>query len=274
MWNWKNWPRAEVFSLLQMEARLGPSVPFMSTTVFYVGDDKDEKFIAPREKINQRFNIKKWQFLEEGGPLNLLGVELHKEKDGFTDRMDKYVQGIEPPDAPKGKPDTPLPLDQVTSLTRLVMKMRWPAQHTMPQALYLVSSLAQKVNHATISTVNEAIKVLNIMKEEVRRGHGRLWYRPIPQKDMTEIAAGSYALRGWQEGGARSSDACVAAKSKRSRVARSSTAAEACSICLAADRHLTCMCASCCTFSRPGTSRWQLSGGTDSKFQVAWPLLL
>lgn len=67
------------------------------------------------------------------------------------------------------------------------MKMRWPAQHTMPQVLYLVSSLAQKVNHATISTFNEAIKVLNIMKEEVQPGHGRLWYRPIPEKDMTVV---------------------------------------------------------------------------------------
>lgn len=67
------------------------------------------------------------------------------------------------------------------------MKMRWPAQHAMPQVLYLVSSLAQKVNHATISTFNEAIKVLNIMKEEVQRGHGRLWYRPIPEKDMTVV---------------------------------------------------------------------------------------
>lgn len=38
----------------------------------------------------------------------LLNWGLHKEKNGFTDRMDKHVQGIEPPDAPKGKPDTPL----------------------------------------------------------------------------------------------------------------------------------------------------------------------
>ena len=49
-----------------------------------VGDDKDERFVKLREKINQRFNIKEWQFLEEGKPLNFLGVELHKEKDGFN----------------------------------------------------------------------------------------------------------------------------------------------------------------------------------------------
>eukprot|EP00435_Cladocopium_sp_Y103_P053694 s2591_g17.t1 len=98
-----------------------------------VGDNTDEKFVNLRKKIDQRFNIKEWQFLEEGKPLNFLGVELHKEKDGFTDRMDKYVQGIEPPEAPRGKPETPLTPEQVTSLRRLVMKMRWPAQHTMPQ---------------------------------------------------------------------------------------------------------------------------------------------
>ena len=220
-----------------------------------IGDDKDERFVNLREKINKRFNIKEWQFLEEGKPLNFLGVELHKEKEGFTDRMDKYVQSIEPPDAPKGKPDTPLSPDQVTSLRRLVMKMRWPAQHTMPQVLYLVSSLAQKINHATISTFHEAIKVLNIMKEEVQRGHGRLWYRPIPEKDMTVVTYFDASLGKEDQGKSQlaamhfvankkveqgPAEACVAdfSTSKSTRVVRSSMAAEACSMCLAADRHL------------------------------------
>lgn len=55
----------------------------MLTMVFSIGDDKDESFVKLREKINKRFNIKEWQFLEEGKPLNFLGVELHKEKNGL-----------------------------------------------------------------------------------------------------------------------------------------------------------------------------------------------
>jgi hypothetical protein len=220
-----------------------------------VGDDKDERFVKLREKINQRFNIKEWQFLEEGKPLNFLGVELHKEKDGFTDRMDKYVQGIEPPDAPKGKPETPLSPEQVTTLRRLVMKMRWPAQHTMPQILYLVSRLAQSINHGTIATFNEAIKVLNLMKEEVHRGHGRLWYRHIPEKELAVFTFFDASLGKEEQGrsqlgsihfvgSAKASQGPAPASvvdfttNKSTRVVRSSMSAEALSLCTAADRHL------------------------------------
>ena len=220
-----------------------------------VGDDKDERFVKLREKINQRFNIKEWQFLEEDKPLNFLGVELHKEKDGFTDRMDKYVQGIEPPDAPKGKPETPLSPEQVTTLRRLVMKMRWPAQHTMPQILYLVSRLAQSINHGTIATFNEAIKVLNLMKEEVHRGHGRLWYRHIPEKELAVFTFFDASLGKEEQGrsqlgsihfvgSAKASQGPAPASvvdfttNKSTRVVRSSMSAEALSLCTAADRHL------------------------------------
>ena len=220
-----------------------------------VGDDKDERFVKLREKINQRFNIKEWQFLEEDKPLNFLGVELHKEKDGFTDRMDKYVQGIEPPDAPKGKPETPLSPEQVTTLRRLVMKMRWPAQHTMPEILYLVSRLAQSINHGTIATFNEAIKVLNLMKEEVHRGHGRLWYRHIPEKELAVFTFFDASLGKEEQGrsqlgsihfvgSAKASQGPAPASvvdfttNKSTRVVRSSMSAEALSLCTAADRHL------------------------------------
>lgn len=56
-----------------------------------VGNDQDPKFVALRERINQQFNIEEWQLLTEEKPLNFLGVELRQEKDGLSDRMDKYT---------------------------------------------------------------------------------------------------------------------------------------------------------------------------------------
>eukprot|EP00435_Cladocopium_sp_Y103_P022444 s2435_g5.t1 len=93
------------------------------------------------------------------------------------------------------------------------------------------------------------------MREEVQRGHGRLWYRPIPEKDMTVVTYFDASLGKEDQGKSQlaamhfvankkvdqgPADACFAdfATSKSTRVVRSSMAAEACSMCLAADRHL------------------------------------
>lgn len=135
------------------------------------------------------------------------------------------------------------------------MKMRWPAQHTMPQILYLVSRLAQSINHGTIATFNEAIKVLNLMKEEVHRGHGRLWYRHIPEKELAVFTFFDASLGKEEQGrsqlgsihfvgSAKASQGPAPASvvdfttNKSTRVVRSSMSAEALSLCTAADRHL------------------------------------
>ena len=103
-----------------------------------VGGESDPHFIQLRERINQRFNIKEWKHLSPEEPLSFLGLKIHQEAEGFnfTDRMDKYVAGIEPPVAPKRSADDPLAEEEVTQFRRLIMKMRWPAQHCMPQLLY------------------------------------------------------------------------------------------------------------------------------------------
>ena len=221
-----------------------------------VGSDQDQRFVELRKKIDKRFNIKEWQYLEEKKPLTFLGVELRKEADGsLSDRMDRYISQIEAPEAPKGKPDEPLNAAQITTLRRLIMKMRWPAQHTMPQVLYLVSKLSQQVNHATVATFQEGLKVLKLMKQESSEGRARLNYKSIPEKRMV-IATFFDASLGKEDQGKSQlgavhfvadqdlvqgpSPACVVefSSTKSTRVVRSSMAAEACSMSLAADKHL------------------------------------
>ena len=134
-----------------------------------VGDDNDKRFVELRAKINQRFNIKEWHHLTAEKSLSFLGVDLHLEQDGFTDRMDKYIQGIEAPEAPKASPTTALTPEEVSQYRRLVMKMRWPAQHCMPQMLYSVSKLAQQVTKATVQDFKEALSVLKTMRQEAEK---------------------------------------------------------------------------------------------------------
>lgn len=143
-----------------------------------VGCESDPRFIQLRERINQRFNIKEWKHLSPEEPLSFLGVEIHKETEGLTDRMDKYVAGIEPPAAPKRSADDPLTEEEVT------LKMRWPAQHCMPQLLYQVSKLAQRVTKAMVQDFKEALKALETIKQEAEQGRARLWYHQVPENEL------------------------------------------------------------------------------------------
>lgn len=77
------------------------------------------------------------------------------------------------------------------------MKMRWPAQYTMPQLLYSVSKLAPQINHATFA---EAMKVLKLMKQEAEEGHTRVLYKKNPEKDMV-VATFFYASLGKEDQG-------------------------------------------------------------------------
>ena len=68
-----------------------------------VGREDDARFQAVKKTINDKFQIKKWNRLDMGSPLTFLGVEIHKEKIGITDRMDRYIREIETPEAPAGE---------------------------------------------------------------------------------------------------------------------------------------------------------------------------
>ena len=56
-----------------------------------VGDEKDERFQEVKKGINDRFQIKKWNYLTEKNKITFLGVDLYKKPSGITDRMDKYI---------------------------------------------------------------------------------------------------------------------------------------------------------------------------------------
>ena len=217
------------------------------------GREDDPRFHRIKEAITEAFQIKKWQKLEEGKPLTFLGVEIFKEKIGITDRMDRYIQEIEIPEKPKDKG----PLDEVgrTNFRKLVMRLRWPAQHCVSQLLYAVSWLAQRVNEATGEDMVRAIQTLHQMKEEAKQGRARLWYQPIPEDQMdvvsyfdaslgkeaagkSQLASAHFVAHSGAMNGPAPANLLEFATTKSTRVVRSSMAAEACSMCLASDKHL------------------------------------
>ncbi len=140
------------------------------------GDPKSAVFKAVFEKINQRFNIKEWQTLGSQG-VDFLGCKVHRYDGYIKDWMKTYVSKIDAMPVTAG--DGPLTDSQRTSFRRLVMQLRWPAQHVLPERLYAVSQLAQVVTQATMAHARTANKLLKEFKALAEQGLMELRYYPL-----------------------------------------------------------------------------------------------
>ena len=216
------------------------------------GDEKDVRYQKLKKDINRRFKIKEWKKL----PMNFLGVRLRTgEKPGLYDDMSGYIQEIRVPDLnPKDLGDQ-LDDKQLTAYRQLTMRLRWPAQQTMPQCLYEVSSLAQRVSKAGAADYKEALKLLEKLRYESEQGRAALRYPVLKDEELYVVTYFDASLGKEQDGKSQlgamhflttkdvasgPQDAALIdfTTSKSSRVVRSSMAAESCSLSLAVDRHL------------------------------------
>ena len=123
--------------------------------------------------INARFNIKEWQSLSKE-PCDFLGCKVFRENGVIVDCMSTYVMPM-----PVDRGDQPLTETQRSLFRRLVMQLRWPAQHVLPERLFVISELAQAVTRATMSEARHASKVLCEFQEIAKQGLMRVYYRPI-----------------------------------------------------------------------------------------------
>ena len=215
-----------------------------------VGDDRDPRFRALKKKIDGKFRIKEWKTL----PFTYLGVRMRSENGGVYDDMSEYIKEIKVPEVTIGDPAAPLTAHQLTCFRQLVMRLRWPAQLSMPHMLYEVSALAQKVSRATGADFKEAVKLHRKFVSEAEVGRAALYY---PQQDgdfyLTSFFDASLGKEedsksqlgvvhfltttGAKVGPCRAS-AVEFSTTKSSRVLRSSMAAESCAMTIAVDRHL------------------------------------
>ena len=108
---------------------------------------------------------------------------------------------------------------------------------------------------ATGKDMKKALDVLKWMKDEAEHGRARLWYQPIPEERMNIVSFFDASLGKEESGKSQLAAAHFAADervltgpgpatlldfgtNKSTRVVRSSMSAEACSMCLASDRHV------------------------------------
>ena len=236
--------KGEVFALCALHVDDG----------FFVGNPKSKSFWKLKEKIDQVFNIKAWEPVDEEG-VDYLGMRVvYDEKEGvMVDDMTDYVEKINP-GVVKGKLHEKLPPEDLTNFRQLVMRMRWPCQHVLPEYMYRVSALAQCVSRATYGDMKDANTLLEDMKKTAESGLAKLTYRPL-QGEVCFVTFFDASLGKKKDGTAQQGEihfmtdkrvteesriACVIEyhSNKISRVVRSSMAAESCALAAATDKQL------------------------------------
>ena len=205
-----------------------------------------------QKSIDDRFAIKEWKDLEKE-PETFLGVKTQYTTTGFIDDMTEYIAKVE-----FAKEETPseAPLEgkQLSAFRRLIMQLRWPAHHVLPEYLFRVSDLAQRVGQATGGDLKYANKVLASMKEGASRGKAIMRIPPIPQQPLMvsffDASLGNSKSAQAQQGEIhlltnttafqQPAPACVLEfhSNRIRRVVRSSLAAEGCAMSSAGDRQL------------------------------------
>ena len=218
-----------------------------------LGDLSDPRVIALRKQIDNLFTIKEWKEVTAEKPIQFLGVEITRDSSGFHDDMSRYIKEIK---VEKLQGEGLLGPREVTLYRQLVMRLRWPAQQTMPHMLYEVSNLAQRLTKATHADYKEAVKLHQKFVEEANAGRARLTYPPLDKNNKWFYVSYFDASLGKESDGksqlgavhflttaaARTGPAAAApvefSTNKSSRVLRSSMSAEACSMSICVDRHL------------------------------------
>ena len=222
---------------------------------FYVGDSKNPEFLTLKEKIDTVFTIKAWENIGSKG-VEYLGMTVYydQKKRIMIDDMGKYVEKIEGMKS-NGEKTQPLSPKDLTSFRQLVMRMRWPCQHVMPEYMYRVSALAQRVSKANYEDVKTANVLLKEMQDTAKGGGGaKLTYRAVVgepcfvsyfdaslgKKDDGTAQQGEVHLLTDTAVTSSPRTACLIEfhSNKIARVVRSSMAAESCALATATDKQL------------------------------------
>ena len=167
--------------------------------------------------------------------------------------MKDYVLEIRPPTCdPRASGERALEPSELREFRRLVAQLRWPVHLVMPEFLYSVSALAQRVSKAQVKDFRQARDTLKEVQQAATRGQAILKFERL-QKDAILVsffdaslgkAADHTAQRGEVHFLADASvlqgqgKACILEfhSNKIARVVRSSLAAEGASMAACTDR--------------------------------------
>ena len=215
-----------------------------------LGRNDDPRFQKLKKQIDSLFKIKEWK----EPPFTFLGVDFKVEDSHYVDDMSSYVGNIAVPKLEKKPGETLLNAAELTQYRQLVMRLRWPAQLAMPQCLYEVSLLAQRVTRATHDDMKAAVALHKKFLQEKEAGRVKIRYPKMDgvpylvtyfdaslgkEKDgKSQLGSIHFLTDEKVKEGHRPAAVVEFNTTKSSRVVRSSMAAESCSLSLATDRHM------------------------------------
>ena len=205
-----------------------------------------------RQAISERFAIKEWKNLAETAETFLQFKTTYKDHT-FEDDMTEYINKVEY--APEETEQTKaLEGKQLSAFRRLIMQLRWPAHHVLPEYLFRVSDLAQRVGEANGGDLKYANKVLKSMKETASEGKAKTRIPPMKGELLlvsyfdaslgtsksSQAQQGELHLLTSTDAFHKPAPACILEfhSNRIRRVVRSSLAAEGCAMSSAGDRQL------------------------------------
>ena len=204
-----------------------------------------------RAEIDNLFSIKEWIAISEK-PVAFLGMKICIVQGHFINDMSEYIQNLEPSTLSQQSLELKLDGPGLKDFRRLIAQIRWPVHLVLPELLYRVSDLAQRVGRATWRDLGEANLLLKDVKAAAEQGRACLRVRPF-RGDPILVSFFDAALGKTEDPVAQRGEAHFLAEksaatsqgaatlfefhsNKVSRVVRSSLAAECCSMSSAADR--------------------------------------
>ena len=147
----------------------------------FVTGKKGRELEEAKKEINALFSIKEWQVVGPE-PRNYLGMKIYLRDGVFYNDMKDYVLEIRAPtiDLKANKEATLGPLE-LRELRRLIAQLRWPVHLVMPEFLFSVSSLAQRVGQAQMKDLMWAGEILKEIQHAARQGQAVLPFRALKQ---------------------------------------------------------------------------------------------
>ncbi|CAE7928562.1 RE1, partial [Symbiodinium sp. KB8] len=220
----------------------------------FLAGQKGREIEQAKKEINDVFSIKEWQNVGPE-PRNYLGMKIYVKDGIFYNDMKDYVLEIRPPNIASKDKEALLDAAGLKEFRRLVAQLRWPVHLVMPEFLFGVSALAQRVAQARVKDLTSAGELLLEVQQAARKGQAVLPFKALKQdlvlvsyfdaslgktSDVNNLAAQRGECHFVAEAGVLKGEAKANIlefhSNKIARVVRSSLAAEGASMAACADR--------------------------------------
>eukprot|EP00439_Symbiodinium_sp_Y106_P070485 s391_g12.t1 len=204
-----------------------------------------------RNSINNLFTIKEWITVEDK-PTPFLGMRVYVKNGIFYNDMNDYILELKEGNYHKLADDEALDANGLKEFRRVIAQLRWPIHLVLPEKLFLVSSLAQRVGAAKTKDLKAANHLMKEIKMIAARRGAVLRFRALQGEPLLvsyfDVSLGKAAETAAQRGeihfltdrhvlqGSGSGNVIEFHSNKIARVVRSSMAAECSSMSGASDR--------------------------------------